>query len=149
MGKGLKTIACLKILRGSIAIAIGSSLFSIYLNFEVFDWAEHATLKSIATKDPLLQILFSWLASITGEQLLHIAILVCAMGILRWVEAVGIWFNQSWAEWLAVFSGLIYIPFEVNELIYRFSWMMVLILLINILVVAYLAYVLNSKRLSS
>jgi hypothetical protein len=45
MGKGLKTIACLKILRGSIAIAIGSSLFSIYLNFEVFDWAEHATLE--------------------------------------------------------------------------------------------------------
>ena len=71
------------------------------------------------------------------------------MGILRWVEAVGIWFNQSWAEWLAVFSGLIYIPFEINELIYRFGWMMVLILLINILVVGYLAYVLKSKRLFS
>ena len=135
-------------MRGSIAIAIGSSLFSVYLNFEIFNWAEHPMLKSLATKDPLLQILFSWLASITGEQLLHIAILVGAMGILRWIEAVGIWFNRSWAEWLAVFSGLIYIPFEVNELIYRFNWMMVLILLINVLVVGYLAYVLNSKRLS-
>ena len=149
MSKSLKTISCLKVLRGSIAIAIGTSLFSVYLNFEVFDWAEHPILKSLATKDPLLQILFSWLASITGEQLLHISILVGAMGILRWVEAVGIWFNQSWAEWLAVFSGLIYIPFEINELIYRFGWMMVLILLINILVVGYLAYVLNSKRLFS
>ena len=148
MSKSLKIIGCLKVLRGSIAIAIGSSLFSVYLNFEIFNWAEHPMLKSLATKDPLLQILFSWLASITGEQLLHIAILVGAMGILRWIEAVGIWFNRSWAEWLAVFSGLIYIPFEVNELIYRFNWMMVLILLINVLVVGYLAYVLNSKRLS-
>ena len=148
MSKSLKIIGCLKVLRGSIAIAIGSSLFSVYLNFEIFNWAEHPMLKSLATKDPLLQILFSWLASITGEQLLHIAILVGAMGILRWIEAVGIWFTRSWAEWLAVFSGLIYIPFEVNELIYRFNWMMVLILLINVLVVGYLAYVLNSKRLS-
>jgi uncharacterized membrane protein (DUF2068 family) len=148
MSKSLKIIGCLKVLRGSIAIAIGSSLFSVYLNFEIFNWAEHPMLKSLATKDPLLQILFSWLASITGEQLLHIAILGGAMGFLLWIEAVGIWFNRSWAEWLAVFSGLIYIPFEVNELIYRFNWMMVLILLINVLVVGYLAYVLNSKRLS-
>lgn len=146
MSKSLKTIACLKVLRGSVAIVIGLSLFWAYLNFEVFNWTEYPTLKNIASKDPFLQMLFSWLLSFTAQQLLNIALLIILVGLVRWAEAVGIWFNKSWAQWLAVFSGFIYIPFELNELFYRFSWMMVLILLINIMVVTYLLYVLFLKR---
>jgi uncharacterized membrane protein (DUF2068 family) len=67
---------------------------------------------------------------------------------VRWVEAGGIWFNKSWAQWLAVFSGFIYIPFEINELIHRFSWVMILILLVNVMVVSYLLFVLHKKRLA-
>ncbi|QWE28714.1 DUF2127 domain-containing protein [Polynucleobacter sp. AM-7D1] len=49
---------------------------------------------------------------------------------------------------MAVFSGFIYIPFEINELIHRFSWLMVLVLIINTIIVMYLMYVLHSKRLA-
>jgi uncharacterized membrane protein (DUF2068 family) len=147
MSKSLKTIACLKILRGIIAISIGISLYLAYRNSEVFSWIDHPELNSIASQDPFLQMVFFWLGNFNPEQILSIAILASVMGLLRWVEAGGIWFNKSWAQWLAVFSGFIYIPFEVNELIYRFSWLMVLILLINTVIVAYLLYVLHSKRL--
>lgn len=146
MSKSLKTIACLKMLRGSVAIAIGLSLFWAYINFEAFNWTEYPILKNIAAKDPFLQMLFSWLLSFTAQQLISIAILVILVGLVRWAEAVGIWLNKIWAQWLAVFSGFIYIPFELNELLYRFSWIMVLILLINIMVVSYLLYVLFLKR---
>jgi uncharacterized membrane protein (DUF2068 family) len=148
MSKSLKTIACLKILRGVIAITIGVSLFSVYRNSEAFTWINHPGLGSLASQDPFLQVLFFWLGSFNQEQILSIAILASAMGVLRWVEAGGIWLNQSWAQWLAVFSGFIYIPFEINELIHRFSWLMVLILLINSVIVMYLLYVLHSKRLA-
>lgn len=148
MSKSLKTIACLKILRGIIAISIGISLYLAYRNSEVFSWIDHPELNSIASQDPFLQMVFFWLGNFNPEQILSIAILASVMGLLRWVEAGGIWFNKSWAQWLAVFSGFIYIPFEVNELIYRFSWLMVLILLINTVIVAYLLYVLHSKRLA-
>jgi len=148
MSKSLKTIACLKILRGVIAITIGVSLFFVYRNSEAFSWINHPGLGSMASQDPFLQMLFFWLGGFNQEQILSIAILASAMGVLRWVEAGGIWLNKSWAQWLAVFSGFIYIPFEINELIHRFSWLMVLILLINSVIVTYLLYVLYSKRLA-
>lgn len=148
MSKSLKTIACLKIFRGSIAITIGVSLFLVYRSSEAFSWIDHPVLGGIASNDPFLQMLFVWLGSFKQEQILSIAILASLMGILRWVEAGGIWLNKSWAQWLAVFSGFIYIPFEVNELIHQFSWLIVAILFVNTLIVAYLLYVLHSKRLA-
>ena len=148
MSKSLKTIACLKVLRGSIAITIGVSLFLVYRRSEAFSWLDHPILGGIASNDPFLQMVFAWLGSFNQAQILSIAVLACLMGALRWVEAGGIWFNQSWAQWLAVFSGFIYIPFEINELIHRFSWLMVVILFINTLIVAYLLYVLYAKSLA-
>jgi uncharacterized membrane protein (DUF2068 family) len=146
MSKSLKTIACLKVLRGSIAIAIGVSLFFVYRRSDAFSWIDHPVLNRIASNDPFLQIVFAWLGSFNQAQILSIAILAILMGALRWVEAGGIWLNKSWAQWLAVFSGFVYIPFEVNELIYRFSWLMVAVLFINTLIVAYLLFVLYEKR---
>lgn len=148
MNKSLKTIACLKVLRGSIAITIGVSLFLVYRRSEAFSWIDHPILGGIASNDPFLQMVFAWLWSFNQAQILSIAVLACLMGALRWVEAGGIWFNQSWAQWLAVFSGFIYIPFEINELIHRFSWLMIVILFINTLIVAYLLYVLYAKSLA-
>jgi hypothetical protein len=148
MSKSLKTIACLKVLRGSIAITIGVSLFLVYRRSEAFSWLDHPILGGIASNDPFLQMVFAWLGSFNQAQILSIAVLACLMGALRWVEAGGIWFNQSWAQWLAVFSGFIYIPFEINELIHRFSWLMIVILFINTLIVAYLLYVLYAKSLA-
>ena len=148
MNKSLKTIACLKVLRGSIAITIGVSLFLVYRRSEAFSWIDHPILGGIASNDPFLQMVFAWLGSFNQAQILSIAVLACLMGALRWVEAGGIWFNQSWAQWLAVFSGFIYIPFEINELIHRFSWLMIVILFINTLIVAYLLYVLYEKSLA-
>jgi uncharacterized membrane protein (DUF2068 family) len=149
MSKSLKTIACLKVLRGSIAITIGISLFFVYQRSEAFSWMNHPILNSIASNDPFLQMVFAWLGGINQSQLFSIAVLASLMGALRWVEAGGIWFNQSWAQWLAVFSGFVYIPFEVNELIYRFSWLMVVVLFVNTVIVSYLLYVLYAKRLTT
>ena len=149
MSKSLKTIAFLKVLRGSIAITIGVSLFLVYRRSEAFSWIDHPILGGIASNDPFLQMVFAWLGSFNQAQILSIAVLASLMGALRWVEAGGIWFNQSWAQWLAVFSGFVYIPFEINELIYRFSWLMVVVLLINTLIVSYLLYVLYAKRLTT
>ena len=148
MSKSLKTIACLKVLRGSIAITIGVSLFLVYRRSEAFSWIDHPILGGIASNDPFLQMVFAWLGSFNQAQILSIAVLASLMGALRWVEAGGIWFNQSWAQWLAVFSGFVYIPFEINELIYRFSWLMVVVLLVNTLIVGYLLYVLYAKSLT-
>jgi uncharacterized membrane protein (DUF2068 family) len=46
-----------------------------------------------------------------------------------------LWRQRRWAEWLAVISGAIYIPFEVYELLERVSWLSLAALLVNVFIV--------------
>jgi uncharacterized membrane protein (DUF2068 family) len=58
--------------------------------------------------------------------------------ILRFIEAYGLWYTRPWAEWLAIASGSIYIPFEVEDLLRRPDWIRLLIIVINVAIVLYM-----------
>jgi uncharacterized membrane protein (DUF2068 family) len=60
---------------------------------------------------------------------------------LRFLEGYGLWRQRAWAEWLAIVSGCLYIPFEVDRLVRRPNQLHWIILLINIVVVVYIAWV--------
>jgi len=60
---------------------------------------------------------------------------------LRFLEGYGLWKGRAWAEWLAIVSGCIYLPFELAKLVRRpneFHW---IILIVNVVVVLYIAWV--------
>jgi uncharacterized membrane protein (DUF2068 family) len=38
---------------------------------------------------------------------------------VRFVEAAGLWYERRWAEWFAVATGLIYVPFEAAAFVRR------------------------------
>ena len=56
-------------------------------------------------------------------------------------KGYGLWRQRAWAEWLAIISGCIYIPFEVYKVVRRPNELHWAILGINILVVLYIAWV--------
>ena len=146
MNKKIRLIACLKALRGSAALLVGVALFITYNDSETFAWAQHSMIKNFALNDPVFQILINWVAEFSKEQVLIISLLAFTLGILRYIESAGIWLHQGWAQKLSVLTGSIYIPFELHELVYRFSWLMLLILAINLVVVTYLLHVLRMNR---
>jgi uncharacterized membrane protein (DUF2068 family) len=61
---------------------------------------------------------------------------------VRIIEAIGLWLRKTWAEWFAVLTGSLYIPVEIFEVIRRVTWQRVTVLSINVVVVAYLLFVL-------
>ena len=75
-----------------------------------------------------------------------IAALVLTYAAVRFLEAYGLWRSRPWAEWLAAVSGGIYVPFELYELSRGFSWIKLAALILNVLVVAYMCYVLWRTR---
>ena len=143
MAKGLKAVACLKALRGSMAFAFGASIISLPINKTTFLWNDHPAVTELTT---LFETRSNWITHFTDEQIAALSLLAFALGILRWVEAAGIWYNKNWAEWLAVSTGAIYIPFEINQLFQNFSLLVLIILIVNLTVVAYLLFVLKLKR---
>jgi hypothetical protein len=60
------------------------------------------------------------------------------------VEAVGLWLGRRWAEYLTFVATVVFVPYEVYELIKSVSVLKVLALVINVAIVV---YVLVAKRL--
>ena len=76
-------------------------------------------------------------------KLTEVNILWTAIGTLVYssfslVEGVGLIFRRSWAGWLAIGESGFFIPIEIYELLHKFSWLVLVILVINIVIVWYL-----------
>jgi uncharacterized membrane protein (DUF2068 family) len=69
---------------------------------------------------------------------------LAAFAVLEAAEAVGLWFQRRWAEYLTFVATTLLLPIEVYELTARVSWFKVTALLINLAIVVYL---LAAKRL--
>lgn len=63
-----------------------------------------------------------------------------AYATLRFLEAYGLWRGEVWAEWLAVGSGGIFLPFELRQLAAHFSWPMLALFGVNLAIVGYLVH---------
>jgi uncharacterized membrane protein (DUF2068 family) len=63
---------------------------------------------------------------------------------LEGTEAVGLWLGRRWAEYLTFIATVVFVPYEVWELTKSISWLKILTLVINLLIVIYL---LVAKRL--
>lgn len=85
-------------------------------------------------------------AHLTDARLWVLAGLAAAYGLIRLVEAYGLWRERRWAEWFAAVSGGIYIPFEIYELFrgdaWLSAWLSVGALLVNAFVVGFMVNVL-------
>jgi len=80
----------------------------------------------------------------TPTHLYVLAAIFLAYAALEGVEAVGLWFNRRWAEYLTFVATSILIPYEIYELYLRLSVVKVVAFVLNVLVAAYLLY---AKRL--
>jgi len=73
-----------------------------------------------------------------------VAATALAYSILRFAEAYGLWYAKAWAEWIALVSGALYLPFEIYKLVHRLSTFHIAVLAVNLAVVLYMAYVLKT-----
>jgi uncharacterized membrane protein (DUF2068 family) len=82
----------------------------------------------------------------TMGELRGLTLLAFVYSGFRFVESYGLWRNRRWAEWLAVVSGLIYLPFEIYELGLGYTWYKLAALVINLAVVGLMGAVVSRKR---
>ena len=75
-----------------------------------------------------------------------VAIGAATYSMIRFFEAYGLLHEAAWAQLLAVASGVIYLPFEVFELVQGASVLGVLVLLANLLIVFGMAYSLVYRK---
>ena len=90
------------------------------------------------------QVFLDWADSLTEAKVWAVAAVAVAYSVLRFVEAYGLWYAKAWAEWIALISGTLYLPFEIYKLIHRPSLFHISVFLINLAVVLYMVYALKT-----
>jgi len=69
---------------------------------------------------------------------------VLVYAVIEGVEAVGLWYQKRWAEYLTFLVTASFLPLEVYELIHKFTPFKVFAFVVNTAIVAYLLF---AKRL--
>jgi uncharacterized membrane protein (DUF2068 family) len=84
------------------------------------------------------------LFSLKSSTLHLVALGVIGYAVLEGVEAVGLWWQKRWAEYLTLVATALFIPLEVYEIAHKLSPLKIIALIVNIAVVLYLLF---AKRL--
>jgi uncharacterized membrane protein (DUF2068 family) len=86
------------------------------------------------------QVLLDWADKLSDAKLSVVILVASIYSGLRFAEAVGLWRARAWAEWIALISGAMYLPFEIYKLAHRASLLHIAILLINLAIVGFMFY---------
>jgi uncharacterized membrane protein (DUF2068 family) len=135
----LKIIAAFEVFKAILAMIAGLGLISV-LHRDVqavaleLEQALHLDLHR-----PFAVLLIQKVDSLNSNQLLAMLGLVLCYATIRLIEALGLWFDTAWAKWIAVISGLMYLPIELYELTQSVTLIKVVVTVLNIAVVLYIA----------
>jgi uncharacterized membrane protein (DUF2068 family) len=136
--KGVRTVASFEFAKGIVVVLAGLGVFSMR-HKDIWGVAE--SLLEFLHANPhhhFVGVFIDLVYQVSDVRLWKIAVVASVYAILRFIEAYGLWYIRPWAEWMAIASGSIYIPFEVADLLRRPDWIRVLIVGINVAIVLYM-----------
>jgi uncharacterized membrane protein (DUF2068 family) len=138
--KLLRAVASFELAKGLIVLLAGCSVLFL-VHKDTGDVADtFLRLLHISPDHHFAQVFLAWADNLTAAKLLAIAGVAAVYAILRFVEAYGLWKARAWAEWIALVSGAMYLPFEVYKLVQHVSPLHVSVLIANFAVVVFMAY---------
>ena len=106
-------------------------------------WTRRLSLQGEAT---MIHSAAVWVTGLLPHQVAGIGAGASLYGTLFLVEAVGLWQQRVWAEWLTVIATGLLIPVELYEVLRSRSLLAVLALTVNVLVVWLLVRQLRRQR---
>ena len=138
--KGERIVAIFEAAKGAIVLLAGFGLLTlVHKNVQII--VEEIILQLHLNPAKHYPRIFVDLASHIGDsQLWMLALFAVIYASLRLLEAYGLWHGMRWAQWLAVVTGCIYVPLEIYELLFRYSWIKLVTLIVNVGIVLYMSH---------
>jgi uncharacterized membrane protein (DUF2068 family) len=146
--KWVRTIGVLKAVKGVLLLAVatgGMRLLHKDVADEVTRWIERLNM------DPhnhWFQKVVEKLADLDSRKLLVYTIGTFFYAGLFLTEGIGLILAQYWAEWFAVIITGSFLPLEGYEVIKKFQWFKVGVMIVNAAIVVYLVLKIRQKKAS-
>jgi uncharacterized membrane protein (DUF2068 family) len=143
---GLMLIGGFKLVEAVFFLLVGAGA----LHYLHRDLAE-ATLRMAARLrvDPegrIVGFVLDHLDSVTAHRLRQIGLYTFIYAGLRVTEGLGLVFEKAWAEYLTVGVTVSFLPWEMYEIVEKLDWFRVGLLVVNLIVLAYLIWMLERKK---
>ncbi len=136
--KGVRTVATIEFAKGVIVVLAGLGVFTMR-HKDIWGVAESfLEFFHVNPYHRYVGVFIDLVYRVSDVHLWKIAVVASLYVILRFVEAYGLWYLCAWAEWLALASGAMYIPFEAADLIRHPTWFGLLITAVNVGIVLYM-----------
>jgi uncharacterized membrane protein (DUF2068 family) len=127
-----------KLLKATLLLSLAVGLFRLKdrnlpdFLLATLHWAH------LDVKTKIVSEMVERLHKITPDGLKWIARGSVLSGLLHLAEGIGLWLRQPWGGWLAIIQSSLFVPIEIYELSRKFSYGMVSVMIINIVLVVYL-----------
>ena len=137
---GLRAVAVFEAIKGALVILAGLGVLAL-IHRDVQALAENLIdFLRLNPERHYPHIFIEAAGRLTDARLRFLALAAFAYSTIRFAEAYGLWHKRAWAEWFAIISGSLYLPFEVYELLRHQTVFKGLVLLTNLAVVCYMIY---------
>jgi uncharacterized membrane protein (DUF2068 family) len=144
--RGLLAIGALKLVEAVFFFLVGVGV----IHFIHRDLGDAATRLAERLRMDMDGRVMTWvldhLDDVTSHRMKQIGIVTFLYAGLRVAEGVGLIMEKVWAEYLTVGATTSFLPWEVYEICRHPDWIRVCLLLINLMVLAYLVWLMRRNR---
>ncbi len=135
--QALRTVALFEFAKGVLVLVAVFSLYwfhptnvaGAFLNFLHISPDRHFAHRLMQVADKVSNI-----------KLWHLALGASCYSGLRFAEAVGLWRARAWAEWIALISGALYLPLELQMFLRHPTLFHAAVLIANLAIIAFMFY---------
>jgi uncharacterized membrane protein (DUF2068 family) len=143
---GLLAIAIFKLAKSVFFFCVGLGLFHL-LHRDLSDAAQKlATALHFEPEWRITALLTEKITLLDPKRLRDFGFFAFAYSAIALTEGVGLFLEKVWAEYLTLSLTLMFLPWELYELVRRPDYVRLGLLVINLLVLAYLLWILDRKK---
>lgn len=139
-------IGLLKVGEAALYVAVGiGALKLLHKDLEELLLSAAAHLR-LDTEGRFVNMLLGKAQLLTEHRLKEIGVGTMGYAVVKLVEGVGLVMEKTWAEYLTLILGGVFLPWEIYELVQRVSIWRVGLTASNLIIVLYLLWILRESR---
>jgi uncharacterized membrane protein (DUF2068 family) len=140
MDRWLIAIGALKMVEALLCILLGIGAIKL-LHKDLVDVATRfITALRLDPEGRFVNLILDQVALISPDRLKMISVGIFFYAGLHTLEGTGLVLRKKWAEYVTLILTASFLPWEFFEIIHRFTWIKIVLTLINVLVVLFLVF---------
>jgi uncharacterized membrane protein (DUF2068 family) len=138
---GLLIIGVFKLLKGVLFVSMGFGVIRL-VHRDIGDLLLRAALAlRLDPESRFVNFALEKIQELSPHRIRLIGIGFFLYAVLDFIEGTGLVLEKTWAEYFTLILTASFLPLEIFEILHHFTWVKVVVTLINVLVLVYLIYI--------